>query len=202
MSLADDYVAAHEPWLTPALEDYLRAIASMFSEVELLAFDSADGEGWTILFDPDRCPVKALPYLAQYVGERLPVGLGEVESREWIKDAPNQFRGTPYSIFHAAQRRLTGQRTVRLEERFGGNSEQLRVTTYTAETPDQAGTRADVESVLPHDVLLTFQVQAGQNWGDVKLAYASWGAVQAANPTWEDVRTDIPTGDFFARPRP
>jgi hypothetical protein len=200
VSFADDYVAAHEPWWTQELEDYLRAIASMFSEVELLAFDTEDGEGWTILFDPDRCPAKALPYLAQYVGERLPVGLGEDESREWIKDAPNQLRGTPYSIFHAAQRKLSGQRTVRLEERFG-DVDHLRVTTYDAETPDPAGTEADVRSVLPHDVILDFQTIVGQTWADVAAAYGTWADVAADNATWEDVRTTIPGGSFFERPR-
>ncbi len=53
MSIADDLVAAHAPWLTPDLETYLRSIGEMFAEVEMYAFDTEDAEGWEVLFDPD-----------------------------------------------------------------------------------------------------------------------------------------------------
>src|SRR3954452_18712789 len=106
----------------------------MFTEVELYAIAEDDDQGWVILFDPDRCPAPALPYLAQYVGERLPVGLSEPLQREWIKDAPNQRRGTPMSIFLAAQRKLTGSRLVSMRERDGGDPDKLTVVTYTAQT--------------------------------------------------------------------
>lgn len=201
MSFADDYVAAFEPWSTSDLVDYLGAIASMFATVELYAFDTADDEGWTILFDPARCPFEALGYLAQYVGETLPVGIDEVGAREWIEDAPNQLRGTNYAIFRAAQRKLTGQRTVTLVENDGA-VDALTVITYTGDTPDPAGTLADLLDVVPADTVLTYNTQDGQSWSDVATTYATWADVLAAKPTWEDVRTTIPSGSSFSRPRP
>jgi hypothetical protein len=212
MSLADRLVERHEVWLTPDLETFLRSIASMLEEVEAFAFDVLDEngdptyDGWTALLDPDRAPAKALPYLAQYVGERLPVGISEAAAREWIKDAPNQRRGTPLSIFQAAQRKLTGQRRVSMIERYGpagvDDPDWLTVITYTSETPDVDGTVADLFSVMPADIILQYEVRAGQSWADVKLAYATWNAVAAHYPTWGDVTIDIVGVSTYERPVP
>lgn len=133
MSVADDLVAAFAPWMTDDLEAYLRTIGEMFAEVEMYSDDSEEFEGWTILLDPDRCPVAALPYLAQFVGERLPKGLAEAAQRQWIKDAPNQRRGTVSSIVRAAARRLTGAQLVTVIERDGG-PDKLSVITYDKDT--------------------------------------------------------------------
>lgn len=202
MSFADDLVAAFEPWLTPDLETYLRAIAGMFSEVELLAFDDAFGEGWEILFDPDRCPANALPYLAQYVGERLPAGLSVPLQREWIKDAPNQRRGTPRAIFLAAQRRLTGSRLVAWKER-DPTVDTLTIYTYTSQTPDPAGTLRDLLDVVPADVILNYTSLAGQLWSDLQASHATWQLVKDGYPTWGDVATELGAGySTFTRLEP
>lgn len=202
MSIADDLVAALKPWLTDDLETYLRAIGEMFTDVELYAMAEEDDQGWVILFDPDQCPAPALPYLAQYVGERLPVGISDAAAREWIKDAPNQRRGTPMSIFYAAQRKLTGSRLVAMRERDGGDPEKLTVVTYTAETPDPAGTLADLRDVVPYDVDLTYSVLDGQDWGGVSTTFATWAAVDAAYATWADAAADLTGSSTFSRPVP
>lgn len=203
MSVAEDLVAAFQPWLTPDLEDYLTAIGEMFSETELYALD---GEfGWGILLDPDRAPVKALPHLAQYVGERLPVGLDEIGMREWIKDAPNQRRGTIESVVRVAQRYLTGQRTVQIRERSGAGADPedyITVQTYTAETPDPALTERDLRrDAIPGDIVLTYNVQEGQSWADVAVASATWAAVAATYSSWQEVRAQMPGYTTFTRPR-
>jgi hypothetical protein len=192
-TFADQLVRRLAPWLTPDLETYLRAIASMWDEVALYAFDydTADErfEGWTILFDPDRCPAPALPHLAQYRGENLPIGLSEAAQREWIKDAPNQTRGTPRAVFEAAQRRLTGGRLVSMLERAGGVVDKVQIVTYTSQTPDPTSTQADILSVLPADVILEYLVQAGQNWTQVKATYATWNAAKVK--TWTQVLSTL-----------
>lgn len=207
MSLADDLVARFEPWLTPDLETYLRAIALMFSEVELLAFETDDMEAWQVLFDPDLIPAKGLPYLAQYVGEQLPEGISEPLAREWIKDAPNQVRGTPYSIFRAAQRHLTGSRSVAMSERDDGSGpdtdpEYLQVITFTSETPDPAQTEADIRSVLPADVILEYQTLDGQTWADVDADFADWTAADAAYDSWAEMASELGGTSTFSRPLP
>lgn len=205
MSIADDIVAAQAPWLTPDLEDYLRAIGSMFSEVELYALADDDDQGWVILFDPDRCPAPALPYLAQYVGERLPTGIDEAAAREWIKDAPNQRRGTIGAIWRAAQRRLAGERTVAIIERDGvdgsDDPDRLTVITYTAETPDPAGTLADLRSVVMADVDLNYETVDGQTWVQVQATSTTWNDVRSTYPNWAAVFA-ARTGLIFTRPRP
>lgn len=195
MSIADDYVAAHAPWLTPELEDYLRSIGEMFAEVEQYAFDTEDFEGWTILLDVDRAPAAALPYLAQYVGERLPVGLTEDAQREWIKDAPNQRRGTVQSIVTAAQRRLTGARLVTVIERDTG-PDKITVVTYTPQTPDEGAVLVELESVVPADISLTYVVSPGQIWSQVIVANATWTDVMANFSTWADLMAATPDGTY------
>jgi hypothetical protein len=206
VAIADDLVEAFIPWLTDDLEDYLRAIGSMFSEVELYAIADDDDQGWVILFDPDRCPAPALPYLAQYVGERLPVGISEAGAREWIKDAPNQRRGTIGAIWRTAQRRLTGTRTVSIIERDGidgsDDPDRLTVITYTDETPDPAGVLADLHhDAVAIDTDLNYEVVAGQTWVQAGAAEPTWNDLHAAWPTWADVFA-ARTGLVFSRPRP
>jgi len=208
MSIATELVAAFEPVMTTDLQTYLETIASMFSEVELLAFSEEDDElGWAILLDPDQAPANALPYLAQYMGERLPEGISEPMAREWIKDAPNMRRGTVQSIIRAAQRTLVGQRTVSVLERVdpGGGldpGDYLTVVTYAEETPNSAAVLADLRTVVPADVVLTYEVRVGQAWANVSSAKASWTAVQTTWATWEDVR-NVRTGwTTYTRPRP
>lgn len=200
MGFTDNYLSRFDPWMTTDLETYLRAVAGMFSEVELLAFDTATKEGWTILFDPDRCPTKALPYLAQYVGERLPLGLPDVLQREWIKDAPNSRRGTIQSIVRAAQRTLIGQRHVSIQERVGAVSDALSVTTYISETPNAATVLADLQTVVPADIILTYQSLAGQVWSAITAS--TWLQVRTNYATWGELAQATTGATTFSRPRP
>jgi hypothetical protein len=208
MSFADDYVERLEPWLTPDLETYLRAICEMFGEVELLAFETDDTEAWEILFDADRIPAKGLPYLAQYLGERLPEGISEPLAREWLNDNPNRYRGTPYSIFRAAQRHLTGDRLVLMSERDNGTGpntdpETLLVRTLVSQTPSLAQTEADIQSVLPADVILDYDALPGQTYGDVDAAFASYTALDAAYGSYAEMASDTPAWpSLFSRPVP
>lgn len=191
MSIADDFVAAHAPWQTEDLDTYNRVIGEMFAEVELYAFDTDDAEGWEILFDPDLCPVKALPYLAQIVGERLPIGASEAEWRAQIKDRPNQRRGSVPSIVATAKRTLTGTRLVAIRER-DPDADHLIVRTLSEQTPDPAIVRRDLlGKTMPADIVLDYDVFTGASWADVAAAYASWTLVAAANVTWADVGNSL-----------
>jgi len=159
-------------------------------------------EGWTILFDPDRCPVQALPYLAQYKGERLPVGWTEALAREQIRDAPNMHRGKPLSMFQAAQKNLTGNRLVSMTERADGVKDKVRIITYTSQTPSPAKTLADIRAVTPADVILDYQTLSGQTWRDVRTRYATWRALMTDNPTWAKVATNLAGTPTYVRPVP
>jgi hypothetical protein len=90
----------------------------MFDQIEGYARDRPDGTpGWAILLDPDLCPAEALPYLAQFVGVKLPEGLTEAQQRFRIKATDGFNRGKPSAIIAAAQQFLTGNKTVIIRER-------------------------------------------------------------------------------------
>lgn len=205
MTIADELVAAHEPWITDDLETYLRAIGGMFAELELYAVDTDTLEGWTALFDPMLVPAAALPYLAQYVGERLPLGLTEALQREWIGDKPNQRRGTLLSLVRAAQRTLIGQRTVAITERSGGDPDTVAIVTYAGETPNPDAVLREILSVFPASMLLVYSTLTGESWNGVLTGTygASWAAVKAHYTTWGDVNSDVVgvTGTY-TRPLP
>lgn len=177
------------------LRDYQRATGSMFAEVELYSEDTEDYEGWSILLDVNRCPREALPYLAQYVGERLPGGLTEEQERQWIRDAPNQVRGTVKSIVDAAQRYLTGGKTVTIIQRDGG-PDKLTVVTYTDQTPNSAQVLGELDKVVPADITLTYVVSAGQIWSQVVATDADWNNTMAESPTWADLMAETPGGTY------
>jgi len=201
--LGDDLVAALEPWLTPDLEDYVTNVAGMFSEVEEYAApvvgEDEDLDGWTLLLDPARCPADALPYLAQFVGERLPVGIAEAAGRAWIVDSPNQSRGSLLPVVYATQRSLTGGRAVTVVERdpdFNG----ITIITYASMTPYPSKVREDILSMLPAGLVLNYQIFDGQNWSSVDFTFAGWDAVDVAYADWSEMFSDAPTYQTFIRP--
>jgi len=189
MSVADDLTAAIAPWWTSDLEDYVEVIGGMFAEVEAYAVGEDDGiTGWSTLFNPATCPVAALPYLASLRGERLPAGLSEADSRRWIIAAPNQFRGSANGIAAAAQRHLTGHKTVMMGERLKPDGtvsvDDLTIVTLAGETPSSTVTQADILSVMPADIVLHYTTLAGAIWSQVLAAHATWALVKTADTTW------------------
>lgn len=135
------------------------ALGVMGQSLRDLVADSEAGPGWSSLLDVDRCPAPFLPFLAQFVGVRLPVGVAEAEARERIRTPAGFRRGTPAAIVAAAQRTLIGAKTVSLFERDGG-AYRLTVVTRTSETPDTAATERAIRGEKPAGILLTYVVSA------------------------------------------
>lgn len=159
--LGDDFYESVKPlaWDDPnndyALKTLCYAIAQMFAEAELYGRADEDGNpGWSILFDLDRVPYEAIPYLAQYVGQTIPSGLDDTDARELVRSPNNQERGTVASIIAAAESVLTGTKTVLLQERVNGDAYKLRVVTQTSESPSSAVLRAAIEKVKPAGIVL------------------------------------------------
>jgi hypothetical protein len=198
-------IEQHLPYLTPDLEDYLNAIGSMFNEIDAYVGILAEEDGWSALLSSTRCPANGLNHLAMYVGERLPSGLDEVMAREWIADAPNQRRGTMYSIVGAAQRTLTGTRLVSIQERSGGGAnpeDYLTVRTYTSQTPNPAAVLADLRTVVPADIALDYAAASGQSWNQLKATSPTWDAVKSGYASWNEVATKQFGYAIYSRPRP
>jgi len=119
------------------------AFAQMFQLLETLGRDNVvvGAPGWSIVVDPNRCPVEGLPWLGQFVGARVPYGLTEDQQRNMVKDAPGWDRGSPQAIMAAASVFLTGNKTVIMRERFNQANPNvdspgyLQIITYKNETP-------------------------------------------------------------------
>lgn len=210
MSFADELVAAFAPWSSPELDDYLRTMGEMFHEVEFYAEDTDEDDGWTLLFDPNRMLYKDLRWLGQVIGEKIPVGHPEPLMREWIADRVNNRRGSLTAILCAAQRHLTGTRVVTWQEKtsninsIGTDIDGFLIITYADQTPSPNQTRLDILSALPADIVLTYIVQDGQRWQEVKTANPTWADVKSKYSDWSLVKTTdtTVTGNSFSRPMP
>lgn len=73
--------------------------------------------GWSTLLDPVNCPDQFLPFLAQFNGTDIPVGLDAPTARTKIAGESAQHRGTLASVVSAVQRNLTGTQSVVILER-------------------------------------------------------------------------------------
>lgn len=209
--LADDLKDALAVWLTADFEVFLEAIGEMFVEVEMLVGDFSEDGGYPTLLDVDLARTQDLPWLAQIVGERLPVGITDPAAREWIKDHPKQRRGTERSIFLAAQRTLTGTRLVSLRTRTkldgSPDVDYITVRTITSQTPDPTVVYKDLrKNVVPADIVLDYTTIVGETWQDVReLGGASiytWQEVKDDFVDWHEVLTTLSGDTVFTRPPP
>lgn len=139
-----------------ALWTLCQAIARPLDLVDELVRAQDDREAWTVALDVDRTPAIMLPWLALFIGDRLPAGLSEQASRDRVKDVRGFRRGTPATIAAAAGDTLTGTKLVRLVERNEGNAYWLLVITKTSETPDPAVTEAAIISQKPAGIRMEY----------------------------------------------
>jgi hypothetical protein len=200
MAVLDEFVAALAMWEGQSpngeLTVFAEAIGQMFLEVEQYTVDT-DPNGnptqpsWSVMLDPTLCPIAGLPYLAQWVGEILPFGIGPTDMRNWIIQGPNQIRGTPLSIARAAWRYLNGSKTVQIWEshRLDGtaNVDYIAVRVYEHEVTNLRALMAQLRAAVPADIILDFLVSTGAIWEDIFLGYTSWAALHAAKSTWSEV---------------
>ncbi len=105
--------------------------------------DEDERDGFAVFMDLDRCPAIALPWIAQLKGVRATPGLSEADARDEIRNGEGLRRGTADSLARAGRKHLTGEKSVRVLERVGGDPYALTVITRTSETPDPAATLAD-----------------------------------------------------------
>jgi hypothetical protein len=213
--MVDRLLAYFEPWMTDDLAAYLTVIGEMFAQAELvylwdeaaLAAVGVDPEemeedvSYGQLLATARTTAIALPWLAQFVGERFPVGLGAAAQREWIRDRPNSRRGTLLSLANAAQRSLTGDRLVTIFERNDGTAveapDDVTIVVYADQCPDPAQVARDIVDTFPLELSLHLVISTGATWSQIKANYATWDALQLAKPTWADVVNDRSGGIVF-----
>lgn len=150
---------------------------------------------WAVIFNPETCPVEALPFLSQFDGAVLTPEMDAEAQRNAIK-VPEAFsRGRKASIEAVSKRRLTGTKTVIVTERYTGSAWRLRVETLVGETPEPEQTKADIITYQkPIGIVLFFNTRVNWNWGEAKKSaeYPTWKKVKEHFKSWHDYRVFVP----------
>lgn len=157
---------------------------TLFEQVRSYVSDRDDMLGWEVIFNVDECPPEALAYLGQFVGVHFEDKLTDQEKRDKIKDRPAFRRGTVGAIEAAAKLRLTGTKSVLIKERFE-SPYRLLIRTFTKQTPDPEGTRADILSQKPAGIVLDYADTNLKTYLQVKEENATYADLKAKG-TYED----------------
>jgi hypothetical protein len=179
-----------EPWLTPDLSRYIRALGAMFQPILDLAEETGqDGEAgyepaWGKILDVNLCPPQALGYLAQFVGVSLPTTVTTEEARALIRAEGGFERGTRQSIEAAIERVLGPSVTFTIEERTNLGGEEKAYWFIVIVSPGHASKALNeaIESVKPAGLLFAV-VEVEGSWLAGTLAWnevaegVQWGTV-------------------------
>lgn len=171
---------------------YWGLIASQWQEIDDLSRDSDAGPGWSALLDIDRIPDKGLPYIAQFKGKSLLPGMTPADARARIRGTDGFDRGAASAIRIAAQRHLTGTKTVNINERFANDPWQLGVVTYVTETPDPVQTFNDIIEQKPYGIKLTHSVVNAYNYEVLRVAFDDYNAIMVHYADYQGVRDNVP----------
>jgi Phage tail protein (Tail_P2_I) len=130
---------------------------------------------WGKLFDPDLCPAKYLPYLAQFVGVEIPQVASEAEARALIKEEQGFTRGTTQAVETAIYKNSTlvmtshtlVERGILIERRNAEGSEDayhFLVVLEESFIPNRTAFEAAVNEKKPGGVFWTLIMTAGLTW--------------------------------------
>lgn len=168
------------------LLELCEALAGGLQDVEDIVRDTDDDPGWSIVLDADRAPVDWLPWLGQFVGVRLPVGLSEADQRARIKSTDGFQRGSPEALKEAARSYLTGTKSVFFIERFG-SAYRLHVATLIAETPDPGVVERALLEQKPAGIVMTYTAIAGWDYAALAFTQPTYASLPAAFDTYAEM---------------
>lgn len=145
-----------------AFGNLAEAMMRMYEDLASLVDPEVDGEElspWEILFNVDLCPEWALPWLAQCVGIRLPTGLTEEQSRNFIRELSFEKVGTHDYVVSMIKVLLTGTQTVYFRERDTGDAYKLEIVTINDQTPSPAQVQKILDSgqAIPAGILVNYR---------------------------------------------
>lgn len=162
-------------------------IYAMFQAVEELTAERDDGlPGWASMVDINACQSQYLPYLAQFVGAQVQLGLSDADQRAYIMSLPGFNRGRPATIISTTQATLTGSKFVDLQER-SGTAWQYTVVTKPSETPNPAATVAAIQSQKVGPDQFTHLLVEHATYGWLAGEYATYADVVATYATYTDL---------------
>jgi hypothetical protein len=177
-----------------ALLHFCESIAGRYQDILSIVESGDDGEpGWSAVLDANRAPATWLPWLAQFVGVRLPPGLSEEAQRLRIKSTDGFRRGSPDAVRAAAKQYLIGpdgtpdSASVFVLERHG-SPYRLTVSTYEAQTPDVDKVYQAVLEQKPAGLVLNpITVLTGVDYLALRDTHVDYTAVRSAYTDYSDV---------------
>lgn len=165
---------------------------SRLADTQDIVYKSGGRPGWSRVVTVEVAPSPWLPWLAQLVGARLREGMPEIDQRSFISSVEGFRRGTPAAVAIAAQRRLTGDKIVLMNERFGGNAWILGMRTLTTETPDPTGTEFDIAEQKPGGLKLDYDTADGFTYDSLTIIYDTFGEVKDDYATYAALKANTP----------
>lgn len=170
---------------------YWGSLAARWQEIEDLVRESRLGPGFSQILNIERIPAKGLPWVAQFNGVSFLPGMNEAEQRARATSTDGRKRGTVRALMAAAQRHLTGERVVVLQERYEGSAKRLGVVTYRRETPTPELTRQDIEEQLPWWIRLIYGVEEGWDYFTLRVEQPTYAAVRERYASYRNIREHI-----------
>ncbi len=140
--------------------------------------------GWSTLLDPVNCPAQFLPFLAQFNGTDIPVGLDAATARAKIIGESAQQRGTLSAVTSAITRNLSGTQFNMILERIdptgAANAYWFIVVVRPTELISLQVLTDAVNAVKPGGVQWTLIQTAAWIISQLEAQFASITAMEAA----------------------
>jgi hypothetical protein len=195
-------LAEQDPQAGWSLLILCNAIGTAYQLVEDWVRDTPDGPGWSLMLDVDRCPSEALPWLGQFAGVRIPVGVvDDAQRRAWIKSTDGFSRGTRDAMVAAALATLTGNKRLVFRERDGASQGYagapeyayvLTVYSYTAETPNPTATLNALLAQKPGGIRMFYSAVTRQDYQNVKNTNATYTVVVSSFSDYDALALNQP----------
>ncbi len=152
--------------------------------------------GWSTLLDPNNCPDQFLPFLAEFNGTTVPVGLDPTAARQKILNESGLQRGTAGAIISAVQRNLIGSQSVTLIERVNDAGDPDAYFFIVIVRPEQVVSEqavADaIHAIKPGGVMFHLILTDGWIISQMELSQATLGALETNFATLTGLENDRP----------
>jgi hypothetical protein len=143
---------------------------------------------WEILFDVDRCPAFALPFLAQWVGVIVTPEMTEEQIRNEIREPTAWKRGQPEAIRIGLRRTLVGEEPLVIVRSRTPEAGHHYIRTLKSQTPDPERTERELRrNLLPAWEQLGYEAIEGVTVLDVASS-AKWATVADLAAAWPSVK--------------
>lgn len=197
---------------------WLDGIGQIVQRLNDLALDNltTGDPGWSIIFDPDRCPTYALPWLAQCVGVRFDTTQNtDATQRAAIRGEQAFQRGTLQALQAAANKYLVAGQVINIYERtpdpysltvvislpqiaqqtfaqIGATyatfaAYKLAFSTFSQPAYAQAQITAALQAAKPAGLIMTINVVTGPTFAVIKADFATFATLKAAIPLFSGI---------------